>query len=337
MKVNMNFGYSVLNLPKAVLKHLPDVNGDALKVLLRLAADDGVSEEALADELDITPKKVAKAIALWRELGVITDGEITTTASVQPAKVPESPSKPKTDIKTQDSASTAATTKSQAVPRYSTEELTGVLERRRELAELIDECSRVFGKVFSTHEVGILVGIVDYLNVDGEYLLLLLAHCAKLGKKSVRYAETIALSLYDEGATDSGTLQECLKRKEHLAEAEGKIRMLFGMSNRALTAKEKKLITTWLFTYGYDMDIITRAYEITVDATGKPSVPYAGSILDRWAAADLHTLADIEKADAARAAQGKTPATPGNSFDTDDFFGAALQRSFGEDFKPNKK
>lgn len=338
MKVKMNFGQGVLNLPKSVLTHLSDVGGDALKVLLRLAEGNEVTEEVLAAELDITVKKVAKAVAFWRESGVISDGDITDAdTSTAPTAKGTEPTAKQPDTKAQDPAATATPTKSQTVPRYSTEELTSVLESRRELAELIDECSRVFGKVFSTHEVGILVGIVDYLNVDGEYLLLLLAHCAKLGKKSVRYAETVALSLYDEGVTDSGTLQECLKRKEHLAEAEGKIRTLFGMSSRALTAKEKKLITTWLFTYGYDMDIITRAYEITVDATGKPSVPYAGSILDRWAAADLHTLADIEKADAARAAQGKTPATPGNSFDTDDFFGAALQRSFGDDFKPNKK
>jgi hypothetical protein len=79
------------------------------------------------------------------------------------------------------------------------------------------------------------------------------------------------------------------------------------------------------------------AYEITVDAIGKSSIPYTNSILERWAAANLHTLAEIDAAEQARAAAGHTQAAPGNSFDTDDFFDAALKRSFGDDYDPGKK
>jgi DnaD/phage-associated family protein len=223
------------------------------------------------------------------------------------------------------------------LPRYTTEELVALLENRRELAALIDECTRVLGKVLSTHETSILLGIVDYLNVDSEYLLLLLAHCAKMGKKSVRYAEKLALSLYDEGVTTPDALQECLKQKEELQEIESKLRTLFGLSARALTTKERKMINTWLFTFHYGLDVITMAYEITVDAIGKSSLPYANSILERWNAAGLRTKEDIKQAEEERATAPKNPTSPGNSFDTDDFFAAALKRSFGDDFELSKK
>ena len=152
----------------------------------------------------------------------------------------------------------------------------------------------------------------------------------------MRYAEKMAISLYDEGITTLPALQECLKQKEQMEEVEGKIRTLFGMSSRALTTKERKQINTWLFTHHYGMDVITKAYEIAVDAIGKSSIPYTNSILERWAVAGLRTLEEIQKAEEARTAP-KTPASPGNSFDTDDFFDAALKRSFGDDYEPAKK
>ena len=95
------------------------------------------------------------------------------------------------------------------------------------------------------------------------------------------------------------------------------------------------MLNAWLFDMSYGQDVITRAYEITVDAIGKPSIPYTNSILERWSAAGLRDLTAIDAAERARAAQGKTEQVPGNSFDTDAFFGAALSRSFGEDFTPS--
>ena len=77
---------------------------------------------------------------------------------------------------------------------------------------------------------------------------------------------------------------------------------------------------------------------MTVTATGDASLPYTNSILERWNAEGLKTAeeidASIERESEARAKQkgAKTKAqesgTLGNSFDTDDYFEAALKRSF---------
>jgi DnaD/phage-associated family protein len=309
-------------------------DGDALKVLMFITAGGNPSKEKIAKEIGCDVAQVSQAILFWCEEDILSIDKSSDRKKTAEPSENNTPSKPA--VKTVDSAA-AVTPAPASLPHYTTEELVTLLESRRELAALVDECTRVFGKVFSTHETSILLGIVDYLNVDGEYLLLLLAHCAKIGKKSVRYVEKFAFSLYDDGITTPAALQECLKKKEEMEEVEGKLRTLFGMNSRALTTKERKLIDTWLFTYRYGMDIITRAYEITVDAIGKSSIPYTNSILERWAAADLHTLAEIDAAEQARTTAGQAKLTPGNSFDTDDFFDAALKRSFGEDYEPGKK
>ncbi|MBR2621597.1 MAG: DnaD domain protein [Clostridia bacterium] len=334
MKYKLHYGDGVINLPEAVLSKSKTIDGNTLKVLMCIAAGGNPSKEKIAREIGCDVAQVSQAILFWCEEDILSIDKSSDRKKATEPSEDNTPVEPA--VKTVDSAA-AVTPAPASLPRYTTEELVALLESRRELAALIDECTRVFGKVFSTHETSILLGIVDYLNVDGEYLLLLLAHCAKMGKKSVRYVEKCAFSFYDDGITTPSALQECLKKKEEMEEVEGKLRTLFGMNSRALTTKERKLIDTWLFTYRYGMDIITRAYEITVDAIGKSSIPYTNSILERWAAANLHTLAEIDAAEESRAATGQVKTAPGNSFDTNDFFDAALKRSFGDDYDPGKK
>ena len=72
------------------------------------------------------------------------------------------------------------------------------------------------------------------------------------------------------------------------------------------------------------IEIIERAYEITVNATNTASIPYANSILESWYSKGYRTIEQIEEAEAQRKAQKVE-----GSFDTDDFFEAALQRSYG--------
>jgi DnaD/phage-associated family protein len=100
------------------------------------------------------------------------------------------------------------------------------------------------------------------------------------------------------------------------------------MKARALTAKEKKCIGLWFGKFGFGEDVITKAYEMTIAGTnGDPSVPYANAILQRWFDEGLRTIEDIEKAAAERAEAG---GSDDGSFDTDDFFEAALKRSYNK-------
>ena len=69
--------------------------------------------------------------------------------------------------------------------------------------------------------------------------------------------------------------------------------------------------------------LIKEAYERTVAKAGKASVPYCNSILEDWYANGIKTPEDVKAA-----AEGKKNAAQvRGSFETDDFFGAALNRS----------
>ena len=184
----------------------------------------------------------------------------------------------------------------------------------------MDECQNVLGKMFNTHEVNIILGLEDYLGLDGSYILALCDHCVSIGKKSLRYIEKKAFGLYDEGITTHEALVAHIEKLNRLLSFEGQIRKLYGMNSRELTTREKKYIEKWVVTFGYGMDVIRKAYEKNADATSDPTPAYTNAILERWNKEGLKTLDEIEAADSQK--------LPGEgSFDTDDFFEAALKRS----------
>ena len=85
----------------------------------------------------------------------------------------------------------------------------------------------------------------------------------------------------------------------------------------------------------YDRPIIEKAYEVTISNTGKPSVSYANAVLENWYKAGLGTLEEIEASIAEyqknHDKSGETKPA-GSSFVTDEFFEAALRRSYGDDY-----
>lgn len=320
MKLTWNYQNAVAVLPAAVADCVKNATKKDLCILLALAAeplcavDLTAAARAVATRLSMQENEVENALAFWRGTGVLVldEGDDAPQAPAAVAQKAERPARIVAD---------------RGVPSYSTEELTALLTRRRELTALIDDCQRTFGKIFNTAEVGIIAGLVDYLGLDGEYILLLLAHCVHMEKKSLRYMEKMALTLHDEGVTAIDELQERLRRIETMAATTGKIRALFGIASRALTTKEKGMIEKWVCTMCYGDDVLKKAYEITVDSIGKASIPYANTILERWHAEGYRTLEDVERA----IAEYKRKKTAnGSSFDVDDFFEAALKRTYGE-------
>ena len=111
---------------------------------------------------------------------------------------------------------------------------------------------------------------------------------------------------------------------ERLEAEEGKLRTLFGLGTRTLTKKEQTCIADWT-AKAYPYELIVRAYEICVGYTDKVSFPYIDKVLQNWREKGYRTLVEVEAAEAERRDQ---PQTGASSFDTDEFFKLALERSY---------
>ena len=205
-------------------------------------------------------------------------------------------------------------------------------ERRKELSALIDECQRVFGKTFNSYDTGIVAGLVDQLGFEEEAVLAMLAYVTRIGKKGLRYSEKLALSFYDEGITTAAAVVERIALIEHSSEVISKIKQLFGIGARELSKTEKALFEKWTQKFGYGIEVIRVAYDITVDATQKPLPKYADAILEKWHAEGLRTEEEV-LAFETNSKQEREGASGGDkSYELDDFFEAALKRSL-EDLK----
>ncbi len=292
---------------------LREASGDDLRVLLVLLERGGrASVEELSDLVGCSAGRVLASIDYWIEGGILCKGE----------------------------------TPKKSAPLRSASELSDVtgeevaeIVSRRGLSGLIDEAQAIYGKVFNTSEISVIAGLSEQLELEDGYILLLLSYCIRRGKRSLRYAEKTAFSLYESGIDTLPMLEEHIRRRELAASGIGVLRRMFGIGERALTKREEDAFTRWLAEWGYSTDAVGIAYDITVNTSGKASVAYADKILAKWYAAGCRTEDQIE-AFIAREKQGfssKTPAKKADkpkvdgigSFDTDEFFLKALERSYG--------
>lgn len=319
MTININYGNKVAVIPAAVLNYIDEASPSDVKALIAVLSKAGgdLDLQSVADELGVGVSSLEASLSFWQKAGAIElTEEIKTAECVKKKSETKEKSKNKKALR-----------KTDEIPRYTTEELSEILASRAETSHLIHECQQTFGKIFNTHEINIILGLVDYLALGWDYVLELLEYCARNGKHSINYVERTAFNLFESGIDTVEALKIYVEEAEALKSKESFVRKLFGMKSRALTAKEKKCISAWFGKYGYDEDIVNKAYELTVTATNEPSVPYANAIIERWFSEGMKTLEDIEKAIAERA-QNESKDTESGSFDTDDFFEAALKRSY---------
>ena len=313
-KLKIEYGDSVFALPRGMIeKMLSSANEFNLKVLLLAAADDGLrcdyeaAEAELCKRLDCTRSALKKALDFWSAAGVMSiadsDGE---SIAVKPEK---------------------KQLQSESLPDYTESETADIIEKNTELSGIIDMCQQIIEKMFTPAEAQIVVGLYDHLGFDGEYIAMLFAYCKDSGKRSLRYIEKTALGLFDEGIDTAAALAEHIKRRDMLDSNISKIRTLIGAGARQLTPREKKAFEAWLGEWKLDTDVITRAYEVTVDRIGEYKLAYMNRVLENWHKEGLTTIEAIDASFEAYK-KGKAEAEKNKSgFETDEYFEAALARS----------
>ncbi len=326
-KIKIKYIYG--QIPEGMGKLLNDADEGDLRILvalMMLADKDSAQADtsALCELLQMNESDVNGSLKFWRGAGVIESASQKKTRSAEG----DENAKAVTLKKTATAHRNGALETSGKTEDYTTRELTDILEKGIVSVQFIDEAQRIMGKTFRIYDIGVLVGIVERLGFDEEAVLVVLNYTVGKGKKTMRYAETLAISLYDEGITDTAAVIERIGRMERAGEVISQIKRLYGIGDRALTTTEKRLFGAWTEKLDYDIDVIRLAYDITVDNTGKPAPKYTNTILECWYSEGLRTAAEVERyLDRQRSDKGNAVA---KSYDADDFFEAALQRSYEE-------
>ncbi|MBQ7835933.1 MAG: DnaD domain protein [Clostridia bacterium] len=299
---------------KPVTDMLEEADSVQLKVLMYVLSQPEFTQDDLCEKLDITKKRLTSALSFWEKAGAIEKVGGKSKAAAREA--------------------TGKLARASELPKYTSEEIAEYIESHAGVRQLLNDCQHFVGKMFNLAETEIIIGLLDYLKLDEAYISLLFAHCTKNGKKSLRYIEKMAIGLFDKGIISYEELDEHLCMIEAAREYDKPLRKLFGIGPRALTKKEQDAFDRWCGKWKMPFELIERAFEVTVEnCGGRAPVDYCNAVLSRWFDSGYKTVEEVEEAMTQYKHDkggGMTKDKKG-SFDEDDFFEAALRRSYGND------
>ena len=266
---------SVFLLPKDIEKHLVNAGENDLKVILYIFANGGTaSDEAqIAKALRISENDVFAALSFWRGTGILsyTKEEAPKVTVVSETKIAEKTSS------------------------YSQKEIADAISSNEDIASLMNFAAQKVGKFLTPTEQGIIYSLVDTMGLGCDLIMGIIEYCCgEMDKKSVRYIEKTAISMHDNDGIDTyEKFEEYISAKNKEKTFENTVRTVIGAGNRAFTKAEQKIIAD-LAKNGISEELISAAYERTINNISKPSLSYMSKIIENWRSQGINSKEELD-------------------------------------------
>ena len=258
----------------AVRRLLDRGDGDAALGYLALLRRRGAAPpRSLAGELRWDRSRIEAAENALRELGLVA-----------PADVPPAPA--------------------EEPPSYQRSDVAERLEGSGEFRGLVGAVEAKLGKKLTTADVGVLLGLNDYLGLPADVIFLLVGHCAERVRR--RYGEgrrpgmkQIEKEGYAWARMGIDTQEAAAAYLKRWAERQGALpayMKALGLGDRPPVPSEEKYILAWQ-EMGFAPEAVALACDKTVLKCHELRWAYCNGILRRWHEAGLHTAEEIEARD----------------------------------------
>lgn len=264
---------SVTLTAQAAKRLLEQGNGDAALLYIALLRHHGnVPPRALAGELRWERGRIEAAELALRQAGLIAAAE----------DVPPEPANER--------------------PEYQRADIVEHLEKSDEFRHLTAEVEKTLGKKLTTPDIGVLLGLYDYLGLPADVIYLLVNHCAervarKYGpgrRPGMKAIEKEGYAWVRMGIDTQLAAMEYLKK---YAQRQGMIpafMQVLQLGDRLPSASEEKYLNAWQ-EMGFGPEAVAIAYDKTILKCHELKWPYCNGILKRWHEAGLHTVKEIEQ------------------------------------------
>lgn len=333
----VNFGNAVTAFPKLAAKMIASgtASPTEARVLAAMLMGNGASVgmAKLCTQTGLDENDVLEALAFWRGAGVISSGEDNSEQTEESKKQVEV--QPSEAVAKEPEAPKKKVLLSREMPKYTGLDISAMLEKDGgKLREMIDVCQELMGHMFNTNEVNTVLGLCDWLGLEADYVITLVAYY--VGKKpgcNVRYIQSAATALVNDGIDTIESLDSYIRNMEIYDGVSGKLRSLGGIGARTFTKKENRMINRWVKDMDYGEDVIELAYEVCCDNTAEFSFDYMNKVLENWFSSGIKTVSEAE-AEMKRYKEEKEKSVPQKgassgklSFDPDKFMKLAIKRS----------
>ena len=266
-------------------KHLKLASEIHLKVLLWLArfGQGDFNADTCAEALGVSKEDCEDAFCYWSEAGVlsISRRKNAPAAEKKPTVVTPAPETP---------AKAPA-----ARPKAVKPQMTEVVARKQQskaFSDLLDTASARLGRPISNGDMETLLYLFDTAGLPAEVILMVIVYAKSQDKNNMRYIEKVALDWADRGIDTIFKAEEFLCQMENRRKAFEHVSALLSLTVPPKKA-DAEYADQWVHTWNMSDDLITQAYRMCVEKTGKFNSKYMHAILQGWYTDGVKTPSQI--------------------------------------------
>lgn len=226
-----------------------------------------ISNKAIAEALKVSTIDVVNAFLFFNSKGLM---KIHNFKSIDDAEF---------DIEFLSSAGYNKKSTSAFRPSYKTDEIVRNLNDNSKLSGMYKMVSQILGKNLSTADIELLYSFYDFYALPLEVIIVLIEYFVSKGKRSLKMIEKEVAKWANAGVDSVRKAKNYIKKREEFLSYAYRVRSLMGIADRKLTERELCYINRWQNEYKVTEDDVKRAFEITVDKTGKIAFAYMDAVL----------------------------------------------------------
>lgn len=280
-----------------------------IKALLFILSRNGVCTSAdIAKKLGITRLDTENIMDFWVAEGVVTETEgaaknpdsSQTKPKSQESVIQTPPAEARPAAPTQPEKKSARTAEQIKAPTLSPKEIIDISAERPDIATVLNEAQKVYGRSISHSEQETLVNLVSFYGMAPEVVLMLLAYCKSRKDAgfavSAAYFYRIAQNWEEDGIDNVDAAEERIRELEKTDAFWEKIKEAAELVRKTPTEKQREMIDGWQKDFSDEM--IFLAIGIMRDNIDKPDLRYVDKILKNWKRSGIKTPEEAQNENA---------------------------------------
>lgn len=163
-----------------------------------------------------------------------------------------------------------------------------------DIALLLSQVEATQKCVLNYTQASVYIHLYEYFGFPIASILLISGYCTKKNYDNVKtaYLVSVAMSMFEDNIIEPCEVEHEITRLEKLECFKNSVMSELGL-NHKITKNEKSFIDRWN-TLGVSVELISRAYELSTDKCGKPSLKYTDTVLESWASKHITTIAEAD-------------------------------------------
>lgn len=265
-----------VDVPAAVFDNLTSARENELRAILYALKTGQADPVAIATDLGMSLSAAQRRLLYWADLGLV--------------RAEETEEKPKRKR------------------RPTSPRILQVAANRPEIATLVNELQKIYGKALNERATNTFVGLYLEEGVPVDVILLLTVFLAPR-QKGPGYTARVIQGLYNKkGITSPSKAEEYISLSTKREQAYRKVRQIFSLDRGKFNSSEKTIIDSWFETLGMSYDMVEAAF---IASGTNSTIRYCNGILKSWSQNGYKAPGDIPPS------FGRQPAAPDISPEND--------------------